>query len=90
MLPLFSVTPHKNNLLTMADDSDVCLPQVLTDFVFDLCDSVTQSQIADEQSKLYNVTFRELSSKVRKDIPCISFAKVPLFFVMTVFLFDTL
>lgn len=47
----------------MASDSDACVPQALTDFIFDLYDSVTTSQIAEEQSKHYNTTFRELSSK---------------------------
>jgi hypothetical protein len=50
----------------MATDSDACLPQTLTDFIFDLYDSVTLSQAAEEQAKLYNNTFRELSAKVRK------------------------
>ena len=50
----------------MASDSDNCVPQALTDFVFDLYDSVTLSQLTEEQSRLYNTEFRELSSKVRK------------------------
>lgn len=48
-----------------ASDADACVPTVVTDFIFDLADSLTQSQRPDEQSKLYNVTFRELCSKVR-------------------------
>lgn len=48
----------------MAADSDSCVPQVVTDFVFDLSDSVTLSQITEEQVKLYGSTFRELCTKV--------------------------
>ena len=47
----------------MSND-DACLPAQVTDFVFDLSDSVTLSQIREEQSKLYSVTFRELCTKV--------------------------
>mmetsp|Transcript_10154 Transcript_10154/g.20971 ORF Transcript_10154/g.20971 Transcript_10154/m.20971 type:complete len:513 (-) Transcript_10154:79-1617(-) len=47
----------------MSKDSDVALPKALTDFIFDLYDSVTLSQLTEEQSKLYDVDFRELSSK---------------------------
>jgi len=49
----------------MASDADACVPAVVTDFIFDLSDSVTLSQIPEEQGKLYNVIFRELCSKVR-------------------------
>lgn len=45
-------------------DADSCVPTLVKDFIFDLCDSVTLSQIPDEQNKLYNVTFRDLCSKV--------------------------
>jgi translation initiation factor 3 subunit L len=44
-------------------DSDACVPQVVTDFIFDLSDSLTLAQIPEEQSQLYNVAFRELCSK---------------------------
>jgi len=47
----------------MANDSDACVPKTLTDFVFDLYDSVTLSQLTEEQSRLYNTVFRDLSSK---------------------------
>jgi hypothetical protein len=47
----------------MATDADI-VPQAVTDFVFDLYDSVTLSQLTDEQSRLYNTVFRDLSSKV--------------------------
>ena len=50
----------------MASDADSCVPQLVTDFVFDLNDSVTLSQITEEQTKLYNTTFRDLCSKVRR------------------------
>ena len=49
---------------TMATDADI-VPQVVTDFVFDLYDSVTLSQLVEEQSRFYNTVFRDLSSKVR-------------------------
>lgn len=48
----------------MASDSDACVPTVVTDFIFDLSDSVTLSQLPEEQIKLYNVVFRELCNKV--------------------------
>jgi hypothetical protein len=47
-------------------DADSCVPTLVKDFIFDLCDSVTLSQIPDEQNKLYNVTFRDLCSKVSR------------------------
>ena len=47
----------------MATDSDI-VPSAVTDFVFDLYDSVTLSQLTEEQSRLYNNVFRDLSSKV--------------------------
>ena len=48
-----------------ANDADSCVPTVVTDFIFDLSDSVTLSQIPEEQSKLYSNTFKDLCSKVR-------------------------
>lgn len=39
------------------------LPKALTDFVFDLYDSVTLSQLAEEQTKFYSVDFPELTKK---------------------------
>ena len=48
----------------MASSADDCVPQTLTDFVFDLYDSVTLAQLPEEQSRLYNVVLRDLSSKV--------------------------
>ena len=45
-------------------DPDVCVPQTLTDFIFDLYDSVTLSQLTEEQSRLYETEFRDLSQKV--------------------------
>eukprot|EP00934_Nitzschia_sp_Nitz4_P009469 Nitzschia sp. Nitz4//scaffold55_size114948//20290//22050//NITZ4_003886-RA/size114948-snap-gene-0.167-mRNA-1//1//CDS//3329554485//9459//frame0 len=53
----------------MAADSDACVPQALTDFVFDLFDSVTLSQITEEQSNLYNNVFRDLSGKYFSNSP---------------------
>jgi hypothetical protein len=50
----------------MASDADACVPQTVTDFIFDLYDSVTLSQLTEEQSRLYNSVFRDLSSKVSK------------------------
>jgi hypothetical protein len=47
----------------MATDADI-VPQAVTDFVFDLYDSVTGSQLTEEQSQFYNSVFRDLSSKV--------------------------
>lgn len=47
----------------MTNDNDVALPQALTDFVFDLYDSVTLSQLMEEQTKLYEVDFKDLSQK---------------------------
>ena len=47
----------------MATDADI-VPQALTDFVFDLYDSVSLSQLTEEQGRLYNNVFRDLSQKV--------------------------
>lgn len=47
----------------MATDADI-VPQGVTDFVFDLSDSVTLSQLTEEQGRLYNNVFRDLSQKV--------------------------
>jgi len=52
----------------MATDADI-VPQALTDFVFDLYDSVTLSQLSEEQSRLYNRVFRDLSSKYFASTP---------------------
>lgn len=52
----------------MATDADI-VPQALTDFVFDLYDSVTLSQLTEEQSRLYNHVFRDLSSKYFASTP---------------------
>lgn len=53
----------------MANESDACVPQALTDFVFDLYDSVTLSHIGEEQRKLYNTEFRDLSQKYFANTP---------------------
>jgi len=53
----------------MANNSDVALPEALKNFVFDLHDSVTLSQITEEQAKLYETDFRELSSKYFSNQP---------------------
>lgn len=50
-----------------AESSDVCVPKAVTDFVFDLFDSVTLSQLTEEQTKLYETDFRDLSQKYFKD-----------------------
>ena len=56
------------------NNNDEPVPQSLTDFVFDLYDSVTLSQLTEEQTVLYGTTFRDLSSKVslsiRIDVVC--------------------
>jgi len=52
----------------MATDADI-VPQALTDFVFDLYDSVTLSQLTEEQARLYNRVFRDLSSKYFASTP---------------------
>lgn len=59
--PLFTRQTERE---TMASDLDACVPAVVTDFIFDLADSVTLSQLPEEQTKLYNVIFRELCNKV--------------------------
>lgn len=45
------------------------LPKVLTNFVFDLFDSVITSQLPEEQTVLYEQTFPELSRKYCSDQP---------------------
>lgn len=47
----------------MAGASDGMLPKALTDFIFDLYDSVTLSQLAEEQTKFYSTDFRDLTQK---------------------------
>jgi translation initiation factor 3 subunit L len=46
----------------MAGTGDA-MPKALTDFVYDLYDSVTLSQMSEEQAKFYETDFRELTSK---------------------------
>lgn len=53
----------------MSNDADACVPKALTDFVFDLYDSVTLSHIAEEQRRLYNAEFRDLSQKYFANTP---------------------
>lgn len=53
----------------MASDADACVPKALTDFVFDLYDSVTLSHITEEQKRLYNTEFRDLSQKYFASTP---------------------
>jgi translation initiation factor 3 subunit L len=53
----------------MSSDADACVPKALTDFVFDLYDSVTLSHIGEEQKRLYNSEFRDLSSKYFANTP---------------------
>jgi hypothetical protein len=65
----FALRLHNNNttsnLFTMGNnDADSCVPAQVTDFIFDLSDSVTLSQLPEEQNKLYTSTFRELCTKV--------------------------
>lgn len=47
----------------MPENPDDCLPQAFTDFIFDLYDSVTLSQLTEEQQKLYQSTLPDLSQK---------------------------
>jgi translation initiation factor 3 subunit L len=47
----------------MTGTSDAMLPKALTDFVYDLYDSVTLSQLSEEQAKFYETDFRDLTSK---------------------------
>lgn len=61
LLYLYSLTVYN---IIMANNADDCVPQTLTDFVFDLYDSVTLSQLPEEQGRLYNTVLRDLSSKV--------------------------
>ena len=53
----------------MSSDQDACVPTVVTDFIFDLYDSVTLSQLTEEQTKLYAVILRELSQKYFDNTP---------------------
>ena len=47
----------------MPENPDDCVPQGFTDFIFDLYDSVTLSQLTEEQQKLYQTLLPELSQK---------------------------
>jgi translation initiation factor 3 subunit L len=53
----------------MTDSSDACVPTAVTDFIFDLYDSVTLSHIAEEQAKLYGTTRTELQQKYFQSTP---------------------
>lgn len=53
----------------MPEGPDDCVPQGVTDFIFDLYDSVSTSQIAEEQSRLYRTTLHELSQKYFTSTP---------------------
>ena len=53
----------------MSADSDACVPKALTDFVFDLYDSVTLSHITEEQRKFYNADFADLSGRYFASTP---------------------
>lgn len=50
-------------------NDDSCVPKVVTDFVFDLYDSVTLSQLPEEQTQLYVTDFAELNSKYFSSTP---------------------
>jgi translation initiation factor 3 subunit L len=60
----------------MPEDSDSFVPQVVTDFLFDLYDSVTTSQIQAEQVKLYGTDLPELSTKYYATTPWPSAASI--------------
>lgn len=47
----------------MSSDPDACVPKIVTDFVFDLYDSVTLSQIAEDQQRLYGSDLGELHDR---------------------------
>lgn len=53
----------------MPESADECLPQAVTDFIFDLFDSVSTSQLAEEQAAFYQVTLPELSQKYFQTTP---------------------
>jgi translation initiation factor 3 subunit L len=53
----------------MPEDSDSFVPQVVTDFLFDLYDSVTISQIKVEQVKLYTTDLPEICTKYYNTSP---------------------
>lgn len=53
----------------MPESTDECLPQAVTDFIFDLYDSVSTSQLAEEQMVFYRVTWPELSQKYFQTTP---------------------
>lgn len=49
--------------------SDAMLPKALTDFVYDLYDSVTLSQLSEEQAVFYETDFAELTKKYFSNQP---------------------
>jgi translation initiation factor 3 subunit L len=53
----------------MSSDPDACVPKVLTDFIFDLYDSVTLSQVAEEQTKLYQIDLADLNARYFSSSP---------------------
>ncbi|GKY97315.1 hypothetical protein MPSEU_000689900 [Mayamaea pseudoterrestris] len=55
--------------MTQQPAEAACLPKAVLDFIFDLYDSVTLSQLSEEQAKLYETDFRDLSQKYFKEQP---------------------
>lgn len=53
----------------MPENPDNCVPQAVTDFLFDLYDSVTLSQLTEEQQKLYTTALPDLSQKYFASTP---------------------
>lgn len=53
----------------MPEASDEPVPQAVTDFIFDLYDSASISQLTEEQIKLYRTTFHDLSQKYFTSTP---------------------
>jgi translation initiation factor 3 subunit L len=55
--------------IIMPDSPDECLPQAVTDFIFDLYDSISNSQVVDEQTNFYRTVWPELSQKYFQSTP---------------------
>ena len=60
----------------MTENPDACVPKAVTDFLFDLYDSVTLCQLTVEQSKFYNTDLPDLSAKYFGSTPWPSAASI--------------
>jgi hypothetical protein len=47
----------------MPESPDECLPQAIADFILDLYDAISTSQVVDEQTNVYGFVWPDLVAK---------------------------